>query len=236
MTPLIPRRLRVPTLLAAILSWTILIILGGVVSGHRHPGELDGAISRGINDLVGQRSGLAELLVTPTDTLVVLAVLVLLVAVGLIAHRWEVAVLAVAGPGLAVTIAELVLKPVVDRRLYGELSYPSGHMVAAVSALTVALLVVTSGGSLLRTLLVVPVWAALVIVLLVGLVAMDYHYPTDAIGGFCLSLGVVLPMALAADHIRFRRRSADEHDIPRPRVGGSPGAVRNPKPAQRQAN
>ena len=217
MKPLIPRRLRVLTLLAAVLAWTILITLGSLVSGHRRPGKLDGTLSRGIDDLVGRRSRLAEVLVTPTDTLVVLALLVLLVAVGLILHRWEVAILAVAGPGIAVTIAELVLKPLFDRRIHGGLSYPSGHMVAAVSALTVALLVVTAGARWWLRLVIAPVWAALVVVLMTGLVAMDYHYPTDAIGGLCLSLGVILPLALLADRVRFR----DRHEIPAPRVGGS---------------
>src|SRR5437588_1560722 len=176
MKPLIPRRLRVPTLLAAALAWAVLIALGSLLSGHRKPGKLDDALGRGIDNLVGRRSRLAEVLVTPTDTLVVLAVLALLVAVGLILHRWEVAILAVAGPGIAVTIAELVLKPLFDRRIHGGLSYPSGHMVAAVSTLTVALLVVTSGARWWLRLVIAPVWAALVVVLMVGLVAMDYHY------------------------------------------------------------
>ena len=217
MKPLIPRRLRVLALLTAALAWTVLIALGGLVSGHRRPGKLDGTLSRGIDGLVGQRSRLAEVLVTPTDTLVVLALLALLVAVGLITHRWEVAILAVIGPGIAVSIVELALKPLFDRRMYGELSYPSGHMVAAVSALTVALLVVASTARWWLRLVIAAVWAALVVVLMVGLVAMDYHYPTDTIGGLCLSLGVILPLALVADRVRFR----DRPEIPAPRVGGT---------------
>jgi membrane-associated phospholipid phosphatase len=235
MNTLIPRRLRVPTLLAAALAWTIMLTVGGLVSGRRRPTKLDGVLSRGIDHLVGERSRLADVLVTPTDALVVLTLVVLLVAVGLITHRWTVAILAVAGPGLAVGIAELVLKPVFDRRMYGALSYPSGHTVTAVATLTVALLVLTSGASLPRKLLIVPIWAVVVLVLMAGLVAMDYHYPTDAIGGFCLSVGVVLPLTVLADHLDPRRRRTPA-GIPRPRAGGSPDPVRNPEPAERPAN
>jgi membrane-associated phospholipid phosphatase len=217
MKPLIPVRLRLPALSVALLALIITMVLGAVVSGGRRAGRIDAAIIREIHALVGQRSLAAHLLVSPTDAPVLFAVIAALLVVGLVRRRWEVAILAVAGPSVAVGLTELLLKPLFARRLHGWLSYPSGHTVAAVSTYTVALLVITMGASRLRRSIALLAWAALVVVLTVGLVAMNYHYPTDTIGGFFLALGVVLPCAVLADHWRFHGRTA----IPGPRVGGS---------------
>jgi membrane-associated phospholipid phosphatase len=71
-------------------------------------------------------------------------------------------------------------------------------MASSAAALTVAVLVVRR----------LPAWGAWALVMLgtaAGLVAMNYHYPTDTIGGFGLALGVVLPLAVLADTLSARR-------------------------------
>ena len=92
------------------------------------------------------------------------------------------------GPPLALVASELVVKPLVGRTLGGVLSYPSGSTVGAAALATAAVLatparwrkiaVVVAGGY--------AVWMA------VAVVALRWHYPTDALAGLLFGTGVVL--------------------------------------------
>lgn len=106
------------------------------------------------------------------------------------------AVVAGAGPLVAVLLAELVLKPAVDRttELSGAWSFPSGTATAAAAMCTSACLLAYR---------VRPVWAALAVVLSTGVVvvvdaavvALSWHYATDVIAGNALGVGVVTTFA-----------------------------------------
>lgn len=226
MTPLISARLRVPALVAGLLAWIGAIVLGVVFAGDLRAGGFDRTIIRDIHGAVGQRGALARFLVSFTDAPVVFGAIAVLLAVTLVLRRWAVAALTVLGPAVAVGLAEVAFKPLFNRRMLGYLSYPSGHTVAAVTTLTVALLLVLGGASIIGKLIAILIWAGLCLIVMTGLVAMNYHYPTDAIGGFCLALGVILPGAVLADRCgRGLRRS---HPIPEPRVGGTGPVVADP--------
>jgi membrane-associated phospholipid phosphatase len=195
---------RALTLVIAASCWLVTMVLGLAVAGDRLPRPFDHAVTHQLHLAIGHR--LAEVLVSPTDPPVMYALIGVLVVIALFRRRWSVAILAVAGPAVAVLITENLLKPLFDRRYHGYLSYPSGHTVGAVAALTVALLTVlpTATSALTRTLAWLA-WAGLIVALTTGLVAMDYHYPTDALGGIGLALGVVLPGAVLADLLSGRR-------------------------------
>ena len=134
--------------------------------------------------------------------------------------RRRLAVLAVAGP-VVTGLATTVLKPVIERTKNGDLAYPSGHMGAAVAlALVVALLIVS--------LLGLGRWAAVSVLVAVPsagrrrdgtrMTIARYHYLTDAIGGFCVAVAVVLSLAVLLDRLPSGRLGAD---------GGGIGNVRN---------
>jgi membrane-associated phospholipid phosphatase len=110
-------------------------------------------------------------------------------------------------------LVESVAKPLFDRRMDGDLSYPSGHTAVAVSLLTVAALYLAAGRARPVQWIVLGLWLSLTTSVAVGLVAMDYHYPTDTLGGVCLAVGIVLPSAVLADllaSVRQRGRIDDE--------------------------
>lgn len=54
-------------------------------------------------------------------------------------------VLAALGPALAITLTELVGKPLTGRGRGGHLLYPSGHMTALVAVITVAYVLLMTG-------------------------------------------------------------------------------------------
>jgi membrane-associated phospholipid phosphatase len=219
---LLPARFRLPALIVAIVGLAEMLMLGFVFAGRTRPGPFDAGAASIAYRYVGQRSLLAHVLVSPTDTGILYAVLAIVFLFGLFTRSWAVAVLSVLGPGIAIAINEILLKPGFGRTFpRGGLSYPSGHTVSAVSAYTIALLV---GLTLLRTrrgrIIAWSVYGVLIAMLTIGLVAMRYHYLTDIFGGYGLALGVVLPGAVLLS--RWSERAG------RPRRGTAPPAVTPP--------
>jgi membrane-associated phospholipid phosphatase len=183
----------------------VCVVLGLRYAGARRAGPLDAAVSHAVHVSVGDKDWLAALLVSPSSPLVVYASIGVTLLCALLARRWEFAVLVVAGPVLAVMLVELVGKPLVDRQLNGYLSYPSGHTVSTLSVLTVAMLGLAAGARIVRRVLALVMWVVISGAVMVGLVGMDYHYPTDTVGGLGVTLGVLLPAAVLVDVMAVRR-------------------------------
>jgi undecaprenyl-diphosphatase len=106
----------------------------------------------------------------------------------------------VAGPVLTGVVTTMA-KPVIERTKNGDLSYPSGHMGSAVAiAVVVSLLLVSlfEGRRWVTALAVaVPIlWGAAVGL---AMTVTNYHYWTDAVGGFCTAVAVVLSVAVLID-------------------------------------
>jgi undecaprenyl-diphosphatase len=223
-------------LVVAVLGWLAMVALGLRFAGEEQAGSVDRTLIDAVHGFVGDQGPLASFLVSPTDGIVIYGVIATLIVVAIVTRRWEFAVLAVSSPLLCVLLTEVVFKPLFDRRFQGGLSYPSGHTVSFVSALSAALLIVLAlmAGRpwLLRALFMVA-WFVLSVAAMVGLVAMNYHYPTDAVGGFCIAIGVVLPCALMSDALAAvtRRRRFRTVSLPEPRI-----AVTQPDPEVQRAH
>ena len=92
-----------------------------------------------------------------------------------------------AGPGLAVGLAEL-LKIMVGRRFEHALCWPSGTTAAVTAVVTVVVLVTRGAGRAAA----VVIGSAVVILEAVALVAFRWHYLSDVLGGVVLGVGSVL--------------------------------------------
>jgi membrane-associated phospholipid phosphatase len=123
-------------------------------------------------------------------------------------RRRRLALLAVLGPGLAGAVATLS-QPLVGRTVDGDWAYPSGHTAGATSLALVAAFV------LVAVLRPDPRWAATLVAgigvltgaaMTVLVVAADWHYSTDAVGGFLVAITSVLGCALLIDALLDRRR------------------------------
>ncbi|MPY82666.1 MAG: phosphatase PAP2 family protein [Actinophytocola sp.] len=125
-----------------------------------------------------------------------------LVVACLLARRWRLAVLALAGPGLAV-LASTALKPLVGRTVAtGELAFPSGHTAFLTAVALVAGLLIVAALRLGRDIGLLVVLGSVA----VAGAAMSWaqtvlfsHYPTDTLGGFLLALAVVPSLARVID-------------------------------------
>jgi membrane-associated phospholipid phosphatase len=98
------------------------------------------------------------------------------------------AVACLVGPPLALVLCELAAKPLVGRTLGGVLSYPSGSTVGAAALATAAVIATPARWRLVGVVVgtVYALWMA------VAVVALRWHYPTDALAGLAFGVGIVL--------------------------------------------
>jgi hypothetical protein len=152
-----------------------------------------------------------------------ISLLVAVLALALLLRRWELAALAVLGPSVTLLVTEAMLKPLIGRTL-GSGSvlngryvavpdvYPSGHE-ATVAATACVLLIAVCQLPMRRRIraAVVVVLATWTLVAALGLVRSFWHFATDTIGAICLSVAIVLCVALVIDRYSdavFRRWAA----------------------------
>ena len=114
--------------------------------------------------------------------------------------------LAVAAVPVAVGLCELLIKPLVHRTYIGQVVYPSGH-VAAISALaaTVTVLLLAAPRPVLaRPLRVFVLILAYLTVaaVVVGVIAVRFHYFTDTVAGVAVGTGTVCGLALILDAVQ----------------------------------
>jgi membrane-associated phospholipid phosphatase len=182
-------------LLVVLIALLITVALGFRYAGDAQPAWLDQAALSLTREWLPMPRGLARAIIGVYDPVPLTILIAVLAAVCLAVGRRRLAFLMVAGPvltGAAIT----VVKPLIDRTKNGDLSYPSGHMGAAVAiAVVVALLLVSLlGERRWVTVLAVAVpilWGAVVGL---AMTVTNYHYWTDAVGGFCAAVAVVLSL------------------------------------------
>jgi membrane-associated phospholipid phosphatase len=194
---ILPAPLRRPAGGVAVVAVTVFAVLAERYGGEASARWLD----RRLQSLVGA-SGPAHSISEPVIlfgnriSVVVLAVLLSGLALAL-GHR-RLAVLAIVGPGLTGLATEL-LKPLIGRTFNGDFAFPSGHAGGATAlGIVAALLLIGVLGPELRTSAALLAAGAVLSggMMAFALVASRDHYPTDAIGGFCIAVGVVLASAL----------------------------------------
>jgi membrane-associated phospholipid phosphatase len=212
--PLLPPGGRSRALLA-VLACVIIVASMGVWLAHgTHAGPLDARVDHWLDVHVTTGRWLVLRVKALGDPQWVTVVCAALVLACLALRRYRGALLVAIAVPLAGGITEFALKPLFDRRIYGFLSFPSGH-VTAVSAMAATGMLLLLGPA--RP----PVPAALrwlgsavavlvVLTVAVSMVIGNFHYFTDTIGGACVGPGTVLATALALDWLseRLTRRRA----------------------------
>ena len=197
----------------AVLCAACVAVLGVALHDQRHGNELDDAVTSWGDREFGHDSPFLRDALHLADPPVVLGALIAVLIIGLRRGRRDVAVLAVLGPGSAVSFTELVAKPLVHRTYGTTLAFPSGH-TAAITSISLVLYVALFSG---RAAVTARLMAALSLAAIVALVAFalidcGYHYASDTIGGFSVAIGMVTGIALVVDSAaiqRARRRAAN---------------------------
>jgi undecaprenyl-diphosphatase len=218
-TPLIADTWRTPVAAAAAVAGALAAVLAVFV--HRASTTFDDWMFRELYHHIGTSGALALLeLSTPALSMGILGLVVVFAA---LLRQWNFAVLAAAGPALAVGLAKFVLKPLIGRTFNGEVLrpladpsvalgqfslhgvFPSGHETAVASTALVLLIVVCRlplrGGARSVLIALLAVWTLLAAI---GLVRNFWHYATDTIGALCVSVAVIGTAALVIDRAAQR--------------------------------
>jgi membrane-associated phospholipid phosphatase len=196
--------------LAAVCA-AVVAFLAAEVAHQSSPGWLDSAVDSKIQASLGGHAAVLTALTRLGGLLGVTVIGLIMFSACLGTRRYRGALLvAVALP--VAGLAELLLKPFIDRTRYGWLSFPSGHTIG-VFALAVTFLVILTGPlrpalpSLLRVLLGCA-GILIACAVAVSLIALRVHYFTDTIGGAAVSISIVLGTALIVDFFADRRGRA----------------------------
>ncbi len=200
----LPARVGPPLAAAAALAAVVLVVLGFQFAGESAGAGVDVGIRADLRALGSPWHQIALVVDWTGEPVGAAVVLATLVIVFLRKGNRRGALLAVAGPAVAVAVTTL-MKPVVDRTINdGFLSYPSGHTAAATAFALVAVLALGGSWWLLA---VAPVLAGAAMAW--AQVLLNAHYPTDTVGGFCAAVAVVPAVAWTIDRAVDRRSTAD---------------------------
>jgi undecaprenyl-diphosphatase len=164
------------------LSFLITVLLPMTFGPGGGASSVDASIGRWVHRTFDEHPGLYGVLITPSDTSVVISVLALAVLfLWWRGHRADAVFLALA-PEFAVGVNEVVLKHLWHRHLHDHLAYPSGHTFQYAAVATGLVLVAKS--TPVRV-VVVSLAVVLLPAIAIAMVGRDYHYPTDILGGLC---------------------------------------------------
>jgi membrane-associated phospholipid phosphatase len=196
----------------------LVAVLGVLFARQSTADRFDRAVDSPLITGFAGHPALALRLAYPGTTIPAIVLSVVIAAACLITRRLRGAVLAVAAVPVAVGLCEVLVKPLVHRTYVGQVVYPSGHTAAifALAATVTVLLLAPPRPAMPRAprflILAVAYLAAVAVV--VGVIAVRFHYFTDTVAGAAVGVGTVCGLALILDLIpavrpsRIPRRSA----------------------------
>lgn len=206
--PLLADHARIPAMLIIVLAIIVVAVFGIRYADQDMPGHLDRSLDALIRNHLGRDQPITRTLVSLGNP-VQAAILVAAVAgAAATARRWSGVLLTIIGTVTAVAITEVVLKPLIGRLRFGQLSFPSGH-ATAVAAVAIATAILIGGARWPRSIAVRVICGLAAVAVAVGvamsLVALHIHYVTDTVAGYCVALATVLTVALCLDSFAIRK-------------------------------
>ena len=208
-----------PRLAAVLTGCAILVVaLGALFAGQSTADAFDRAVDSPVITLFAGHRGLALWLAYPGTTIPAVVLSVVIAVACLLTGRIRGALLAIAAVPVAVGLCEVLIKPLVHRTYIGQVVYPSGHTatIFAVAATMTVLLLASPQPAMARPLRMLILAAAYLaaVAVVVGVIAVRFHYFTDTVAGAAVGTGTVCGLALVLDLIpavrpsRVPRRSA----------------------------
>lgn len=186
---------------AVLVGWSIL----GAVAIHAHPQR--NAVDRWGFEWIARSTQSTTLIhITDLGSAAVLAIGSVLAALLCVRRDRRRAIACLVGPLLCALSVEYLFKPWVGRHFEGVLSYPSGT-TADLAALAAAWVVAVPAR--IRAVFVV-IGSVAVGAMVVAVVGLRWHLPTDALAGVVLGVGVVL-LVDGLLHLRSRGHDRSAH-------------------------
>ncbi|MFG1798096.1 phosphatase PAP2 family protein [Nocardia sp. NPDC049149] len=162
------------------------------------PTALDRAVVTRIHTALDDRPGVYDALVFPSNWYVLMPLLLLACAWFAYRAEWRSAALMLVVPELTAGLNAVVWKPLWQRHLHDYLAYPSGHTVHLVAIAATFFVLSRSVRTRLSTLIVT---AVALLAAAVGMIGLDYHWPTDILGGTAAAIAMVLALTWSVDKV-----------------------------------
>jgi membrane-associated phospholipid phosphatase len=206
--------------LAAVLTGCAILVaaLGALFAGQSTADAFDRTVDSPVITVFAGHRGLALWLAFPGTTIPAVVLTAALTIGCLLTGRRRGAVLALLVVPVTAVITDWLLKPLVHRTYIGQVVYPSGHTatIVALAATLTVLLLAPPRPALPRWLRIVILAVAYLtaMVVVIGVIAVRFHYFTDTVAGAAVGIGTVCALALVLDLIppvrpsRIPRRSA----------------------------
>ncbi|MGW4352463.1 phosphatase PAP2 family protein [Nocardia sp. NPDC004582] len=191
-----PHPATLPAVILAGVIVTLLVPLTFPSGGGSTSADL--TLENGIHSALDAHTWVYRVLVFPSNSPVVLTLLVVSAAVLASRRLWWQAGFALIAPELVVAVNTYALKPFWERKLEHYLAYPSGHTVQLVAVVTAFALVTESARVRRGTVIVMVVVLPAVTI---GMVGLGYHHPTDVIGGTAAAVALVTALYLPCRYL-----------------------------------
>ena len=191
-----------PPAAAIVAACVVTTALLGVWLGHgAHTDRVDTVIDARVKAILPGNAKVLERLAWPGGLHAIIGMTVVLVLVCLLRRRYRGAALLVIAIPAASVIAERLLKPLVGRTALGFLSFPSGHATGTFALATAITVLLTGAPRVPRAVRLAAALIAFAVasVVAAAMIALGFHYFTDAIGGAAVGIGTVLATALVID-------------------------------------
>ncbi|MVU80500.1 phosphatase PAP2 family protein [Nocardia sp. ET3-3] len=185
------RRAALPALIVVGVIVTLVVPLSFPAGGGST--SVDLALEQHIHSALDAHTWVYRVLVFPSNSYVVLPLLVAFAAWFVYRRQWWSAGFALVAPELVVAVNTYALKPFWERKLDHYLAYPSGHTVQLVAVVTAFALV--SESTRART-VTVGVMVVVLPAVMIGMVGFGYHHPTDVLGGTAAAVALVTALYL----------------------------------------
>jgi undecaprenyl-diphosphatase len=187
-------------------------LLGALLGHGAHTDRPDEWIDARVHTSLAGHPNVLDLLARLGDLPAIAGITAVLTLVCLLWRRYRAAALLAISIPAAAVITERLLKPLVGRTALGFLSFPSGHATgtfALATAITV-LLAGAPGVPRAMRLAAVVIAFGLASAVAAAMIALGFHYFTDAVAGVTVGTGTVLATALVLDLVMLRWRRCHE--------------------------
>jgi undecaprenyl-diphosphatase len=181
-------------------------LLGALLGHGAHIDPVDTAVDSRVRATFAGHLKQLELLARLGDLPAITSITAILVLVCVLRRRYrEAALVAISIPAAAV-ITERLLKPLVGRTALGFLSFPSGHATGTFALATAITVLLAGAPGIPRAVRLAVVVTAFAVASAVAaaMIALGFHYFTDAVAGAAVGTGTVLATALVLDLVMLR--------------------------------
>lgn len=207
---------------AVVASCVILVAVLGALFAHKtKAGAFDNAVDSPIIGLLSSHGGLAYRLTYPGTIYPAVLLTGIVGVICLLTGRLNGLMLAVAAVPVADGLDDGLLKHLVDRTYFGQLTYPSGHTTAAFALVTMVAVVflIPPQPYRARTLraLVAAAGCLVAVAVAIAVIALQWHTFTDTVAGAAVGIGVVCALALILDLFQPVPRGAHHQSAARER-------------------